>query len=67
MTSLTETHSQIERSSAEIKHNIRQVFSARVLQGIDFESSNMSEFDLVTSERLELIRSVLNRIIISYY
>ena len=46
MTSLAETHPQIERSSADNVQALRQRNSAGAHQGIDFEISIVSDFDL---------------------
>ena len=46
MTSLAETHSQIERSSADNVQALRRRNLAGVHQGIDFEISIVSDFDL---------------------
>ena len=46
MTSLAETHIQIERRSADNVQALRQRNSAGSHQGIDFESSIVSDFDL---------------------
>ena len=46
MTSLAETHPQIERRSAENVQALRQRNSAGAHQRIDFETSIVSDFDL---------------------
>ena len=46
MTSLAETHPQIERCSADNVQALRQRNSAGAHQRIDFESSIVSDFDL---------------------
>ena len=46
MTSLAETHPQIERRSADNMQALRQRNSAGAHQRIDFESSIVSDFDL---------------------
>ena len=46
MTSLAEIHPQIEHSSADNVQALRKNNSAGVHQGIDFEISIVSDFDL---------------------
>ena len=46
MTSLAETHPQIERRSADNVQALRKRNSAGMHEGIDFEISIVSEFDL---------------------
>ena len=46
MTSMAETHPQIERGSTDDVEALQQENSAGVHQGIYFESSIVSDFDL---------------------